>query len=373
MADILVESRQVVNNDEQSEDTPQDGAQAMVSDLQNLSIAPPSNSLENTNFPQDETTKYKNTVSKNMTIKNTKLTYPRSTNPNMSVTDRVASEHIDVRVSKAMAAGLRHGKMNFEVDQEGFMWVDDILDHPYFKKLNVTFGDLKRICDNPFDGIKRFYLSRDSTGYWKVRATQGHTIQVKNLDLIPISMFDTMQMPFVIHGTFWKAWEKIKNNGLKLMLQRQYLHFQPGGMGTNMKDLVANFRNNCEVLVYVDLAKALEHGIPFWRAMNNVIVTHGDQYNRISSRYFLKAVHISPTTGEQIWIETLGNEDCIAGDNVIQGLERSEIKACTKINEEVKKRGPNPHPSRSRQASASTTQFSTASNASRSRQPSVNN
>ena len=72
----------------------------------------------------------------------------------MDVHERVASEPIDVRISKALAAVLRHGKMGFTLDDEGFLAVDSILTHPYFIAQKCHFEDLKRISVNPVDGIK---------------------------------------------------------------------------------------------------------------------------------------------------------------------------------------------------------------------------
>lgn len=300
----------------------------------------------------------------NTTMKSTHLKFPRSSNQNMDIYQRVASEPIEVRVSKALAAILRHGKMGFSVDPEGFVFVDDILAHEYFLKLNVTMDIITKVCNEPVDGIKRFLLTRDDQKK-KVRAIQGHTVDVQDLDLIPLTLDDTMHMPFVIHGTFWKAWDRIKHNGLKLMNNRTHLHFQPGtlGKGCEPADLVVRFRNNCEVLIYVDLAKALESGIRFYRSTNNVVMTKGDRSGRIPPRFFLKAVHISPTTGEQIWIEAMGNSDCVSQSQVIRGLEKDALikeianklpqgKKANKSPPEIKKpRGPNPHPSRSRNTS----------------------
>lgn len=301
-------------------------------------------------------------ATKMQTKKSTSLKFPRASNPNMDVHERVASEPVDVRISKALAAVLRHGKMGFTLDDEGFLAVDSILTHPYFMAQKCHFEDLKRISVNPVDGIKRFLLIKDDVSKtFKIRALQGHTVDIKDLDLIPLTLDDTSHTPFVIHGTFWKAWEKIKTNGLKLQNNRTHLHFQPGtlGKGCEPSDLVKRFRNNCEVLVYVDLARALDGGLKFHKSSNNVVLTKGDRFGRVPARFFLKAVHISPTTGEQIWIEALGNEDCVSGDTVIKGLERNSLTP-KKINKKAS--GPNPHPSRSRNTSHN---FPTTGNRSR--------
>lgn len=129
--------------------------------------------------------------------------------------------------------------------------------------------------------------------------------------------------PF-FYGTYWKAWETIRNNGLKRTKQKKYINLQPGhlsGDGSKLTDLVKKFKNNCEVLVYIDLARAISEGIKFFKTGSGMVVTTGDHNQKIPPRYFLKAVHISPTTGDQIWIESLGNHDIVNTNEIISGLE----------------------------------------------------
>jgi hypothetical protein len=95
--------------------------------------------------------------------------------------------------------------------------------------------------------------------------------------------------------------------------------------------------------------------------------------------------------GEQIWIESLGNADCVSQDQVIRGLEKDAIriekaKSVKKspspkskgkspvqgskggdLPPVVQPRGPNPHPSRSRNTSYN---YSGGGGGGRSRNPS---
>jgi len=298
----------------------------------------------------------KNMITLNTAEKKTGLKYPRAANQKMSLEDRVASEPRDVRISKGLAAVLRHGKMGIQLDCEGYAFIDHFLKHSFFINLNVTVDDIIRVTNYPIDNIQRFAICSNSSKKMKIRALDGHTVNVKNLDLIPITIQDTMHMPFAIHGTYWKAWEKIKNNGLKKINKKTHLYFQPGDLSIGLSNLVKRFRNNCEVLVYIDIAKAINGGIQFYKSINNVVMTTGDRLGRIPARYFLKAVHISPTTGEQIWIESLGN-DSINTQALIQGLENdrnnrksnhsrisiSNASSPDKPKHKIPK-GPNPHP-----------------------------
>lgn len=308
----------------------------------------PVHSEKSDSKPPKQVQRY-NIVTQNMKSKNTVLKYPRAKHPNMEVSDRVKSETKAVRLSKSLAAVLRHGKMEISLDIDGYAIVQDILDHEHFKRLEVTEQDVIQACKEQEDQVKRFELLKllphQVTGVgsqFKIRAIGGHTIQIRNNNLREVTLDDTSNMPFIIHGTFWKAWEKIRHSGLKLLQNKTHLHFQAGMLSppTSLPDLVRNFRNNCEVLVYVDLAKCLEYGIKFYRSTNNVIMTTGDQNKRLPSRFFLKAVHISPTTGNQIWTETLGNDDCVSQNVIVKGLEHTK-----QVYRKTEPKGPNPFPS----------------------------
>jgi 2'-phosphotransferase len=47
-------------------------------------------------------------------------------------------------------------------------------------------------------------------------------------------------------------------------------------------------RNSAQVLVYVDVQKALEAGISFSLSDNGVILTEGDERGFLSTEYFLR-------------------------------------------------------------------------------------
>ena len=128
----------------------------------------------------------------NTTQKNTALKFPRASNPMMSIKDRVSSEPRDVRISKALAAILRHGKMDINLDDFGYAMVDDILGSPFFQNLNVSMEDLERVTHDPIDKVARFAMVKVSKDKFKMRATDGHSILVRSFDLVPMTIEDTI-------------------------------------------------------------------------------------------------------------------------------------------------------------------------------------
>ena len=73
--------------------------------------------------------------------------------------------------------------------------------------------------------------------------------------------------------------------------------------------LVSGIRANCEVLVYIDLMRAVKDGIRFYRGEDGVLWSDGNKEGFIPPKLFNCAVHISPTTGQQIYMEDLSGND----------------------------------------------------------------
>ena len=83
-------------------------------------------------------------------------------------------------------------------------------------------------------------------------------------------------MPFyyaeVIHGTYYKAWEGIRNSGMK-RFARNHMHFAKG----YPKGLViSGMRSNIEVVIEINVERAMLDGIRFFRSQNDVILTSGE-------------------------------------------------------------------------------------------------
>lgn len=185
----------------------------------------------------------------------------------------------DIQISKRLSYILRHGafKMNLHMDKYGFVHVNEIL--TCFGYRNVFKEDIIRIVET--NEKQRFHLKRDKFGNLMIGANQGHTIKCEKLKLQPIT--DAEAYPYVVHGTTYNAWDKIKRNGLKTM-GRNHIHFASGEPGE--KGVVSGMRSSSKVLIYIDLEKALEHGIKFFLSRNNVILSEGDEYGKIEPFLF---------------------------------------------------------------------------------------
>ncbi|KAL5008003.1 hypothetical protein ScPMuIL_013584 [Solemya velum] len=192
-------------------------------------------------------------------------------------------------LSKQLSFLLRHGaeKAGYKLMEGGFLYVDEILKRQQNLR-NFRVEDVEGVVKS--NDKQRFTLEReDGSGRLKIRANQGHTLEVKNLDLTPIRRKE--DCPVVVHGTYFSAWNCIKMEGLCRM-DRNHIHFAPGEPGES--GVISGMRKSCEVMIYIDIEKALQDGYEFFRSSNNVILTAGDKDGILPPLYFERAVQRSP-------------------------------------------------------------------------------
>lgn len=126
----------------------------------------------------------------------------------------------------------------------------------------------------------------DDEDCW-ISATQGHTIKgVDESGMTKIT--DASRYHVVCHGTEAQHVSSIINKGLSRMT-RNHIHFTPTD---KHKGTVSGFRNRSEVLVYIDLDKALKDGVQFFLSKNGVILSAGlNQSGYLPKTYFKKIVN----------------------------------------------------------------------------------
>ncbi|KAJ5385108.1 hypothetical protein N7517_003019 [Penicillium concentricum] len=128
-----------------------------------------------------------------------------------------------------------------------------------------------------------------------IRATQGHSIKTVDAAsfLEPLSLSDESKLPdTVVHGTFHATWPAILQSGGLRCMGRNHIHFATGpslesvlavptddaAQGKskpNDPGVISGMRRDAQVLIYIDVRKALEAGVPFWRSENGVILSEG--------------------------------------------------------------------------------------------------
>ena len=119
---------------------------------------------------------------------------------------------------------------------------------------------------------------------WYMRANQGHTMkEVTSESLLKsISAKEVHKYPQVVHGTYRKFMKPIIKQGLSRM-RRNHVHF---GTSDSCEGNLSGFRSNSEILVYLNLEKAIDGGLKFFISENNVVLSPGDEKGFIPSKYF---------------------------------------------------------------------------------------
>ena len=193
------------------------------------------------------------------------------------------------KFSRYLSALLRHRALDqgYAIDSRGFVSVDQII-----KKCNnitpcgidlartkVTYDTIKQIVDS--NDKKRFELEEHDDG-WYIRAVQGHSMPGINPDLVLIN--DPSEIPIVVHGTYYKAYELIKNTGLNRM-GRTHIHFAHGTPAD--ESVISGMRKTSQVMIFIDVPKAMANGIKFYKSSNGVILSDGIN-GVIQTEYFLR-------------------------------------------------------------------------------------
>ncbi|XP_031485199.1 uncharacterized protein LOC116254165 isoform X2 [Nymphaea colorata] len=171
---------------------------------------------------------------------------------------------------------LRHmaSELNLEMGTDGFVRVNDLL------KLNMkTYANVplrSHTVDEIQEAVRRDNKQRfslqEKNGELLIRANQGHTLaNVKSESLLkPILSAD--EVPVCVHGTYKKNLESILQTGLKRMT-RVHVHFSCG-LPSN-EEVISGMRRDVNILIFLDVAKALEEGMKFYISDNKVILTEG--------------------------------------------------------------------------------------------------
>lgn len=189
-------------------------------------------------------------------------------------------------ISKTMSLLLRHNPDNkLNIQNDGFVLLDElinILNSDYKKELklkdDIDREVIKLIVEE--NNKQRFTITNS-----KIRANQGHSIEVKDLTLYEIILDDINNGKYknVIHGTTKQNYELINQTGELNKMSRQHIHLANGISATS------GIRKNCQVIIGINTEKYLKDSNKLYESSNGVILTEGP----ISKKYFSKVEYIN--------------------------------------------------------------------------------
>ncbi|XP_078145221.1 tRNA 2'-phosphotransferase 1 isoform X2 [Centroberyx gerrardi] len=190
-----------------------------------------------------------------------------------------------------MSYALRHGanQMALQMSADGFLFVEDLLAHPQFRSYSLE--DVERVVAT--NDKRRFKLRpHPEDGRLQIRANQGHSVQVTDLELKPVLAGSPGCPGEAVHGSYLRSWSSIQQQGLSRM-KRTHIHLAAGLPGED--GVISGMRRDCDLAIFIDVPKALADGIEFFWSENGVLLTPGDAEGKLLPRYFSRALRLRPT------------------------------------------------------------------------------
>ncbi|KAF7326401.1 Trna 2-phosphotransferase 1-like [Mycena venus] len=209
------------------------------------------------------------------------------------------------QLSRLMRYGPRYGFL--PTRSNGYVNVEALLNHMSFR--GVNFETLEKVVRE--DQKSRYHLAYEpwynKSSSWWIRANpesrESETNPDTSLDLRRIR--SASEIPMAVHGTSLSAWEAIaKQPGLHRMT-RNYIHLAKGVVG----DMVNGMQTPSEVLISIDVARAIEADIKFYVSPTGVILTPGNEMGYLERRFFLRVERVKVRTNPVPGWERRGEED----------------------------------------------------------------
>ncbi|KAG5503420.1 hypothetical protein JKF63_05559 [Porcisia hertigi] len=212
-----------------------------------------------------------------------------SSEDSAAAASQVLSDEKWKTVSKFVSALLRHKAVQWRVPitSNGYALLDDVLRQLQMrKKLHVPVADVARMVrDSDKQRFKLVYGLADGRLY--IAATQGHSIDGVEPHLRALTSVE--EVPVAVHGTYWKAWELIRQCGYLSTMNRQHIHFSKGLV--NDAQVISGMRQNVQLFIYLDVVAALADGVALYESSNGVILTPGvGDTRQLPLRYVTKVV-----------------------------------------------------------------------------------
>ncbi|TFK52040.1 hypothetical protein OE88DRAFT_1718715, partial [Heliocybe sulcata] len=199
----------------------------------------------------------------------------------------------EVRLGKTLSWLLRHGAQSEKIEMrpDGYVRVSDILASRKFQ--GVDFAAIEQVVKN--NNKQRYKMVKEldpkaptNEEVWWIRANQGHSIKALNVDMQKIMSASDIPTGIAVHGTSRQAWNTIAKKGLSKM-SRNHIHLAQGVPGSGV---ISGMRALSQVLIYIDIQKALDAGIPFFLSDNGVVLTPGNAKGLLEPQFFRRVERV---------------------------------------------------------------------------------
>ncbi|KAL2622500.1 hypothetical protein R1flu_002705 [Riccia fluitans] len=171
---------------------------------------------------------------------------------------------------------LRHQAEQLKLDlaKDGYTEVNQLL------KLPMKTASLRPLSSHTVEDVllaverdnkQRFGIKKEN-GVLLIRANQGHSIKTVETEELLKPILSAEEIPVCVHGTYDEYLDSIARQGLKRM-KRNHVHFASGLTPTD--GVISGMRKTCNILIYLDVSKALQDGMKLYMSENGVILTEG--------------------------------------------------------------------------------------------------
>lgn len=189
------------------------------------------------------------------------------TSSNTTTTTTIDNKRIG-RISRFMSFLLRHGlnERSIKCDTEGYILLNELMKQPEMK--GITSEMIHHIVDV---NDKKRYAIKTENGVDYIRANQGHSKNIgDNIDDDSALTKIITALPLCVHGTNNDAWKDIQKVGLSPM-NRKHVHLATGL--ANDTTVVSGMRKSANVIIHIDMEKAMDRGKTFYMSSNGVVLT----------------------------------------------------------------------------------------------------
>lgn len=202
----------------------------------------------------------------------------------------------DKRISKTLSKILRHDaiKQNIPISPNGYVKIEDLLNHKWFKSHQTNLQDIERIVTG--NDKQRFKITDGM-----ICALQGHSMKLEEFpdDLIKLSNADLPNV--IVHGTFRSKLNGIKEMGGLSRMNRNHVHFATGipekfkGILTSVsggEEVISGMRLSCQIIIFLDVDKLKRSNLDVYKSGNGVILIPGDSNGIVSENLFDKVIDV---------------------------------------------------------------------------------
>lgn len=185
------------------------------------------------------------------------------------------SNRIDA-LDRLLTRVLRHMaiELNLNIRRDGYVRVQDLLRLNLKTRANIPLSShsVDEIREAVRTDNKQRLALLEENGELFIRANQGHSVQSVKSESLLQPILSAEEIPVCVHGTYKKYLESILRSGLQKM-SRLHVHFSCGLPSDG--EVISGMRRDINLLIFLDIKKAMEDGMKFYMSDNKVILTEG--------------------------------------------------------------------------------------------------